>query len=62
MIFFGEASPRRAITSLLEPYHVEHAHRGLGNERIERTAHAGVGDVECTERLGGILKHYRRAT
>lgn len=37
------------------------AHQGLGNERIERVEHGGAGDVECSERLGGLLKHYRRA-
>ena len=42
-------------------YHSERAHQGLGNERIERVEHGGAGDVECSERLGGLLKHYRRA-
>jgi len=31
-----------------------------GNERIE-ASEPGHGDVQCTERLGGILKHYSRA-
>jgi len=52
---------RRAIHQYIAHYHAERAHQGLGNERIERAAHAGTGDVECTERLGGILKHCRRA-
>ncbi len=39
----------------------ERAHQGLGNERVERGAPMGAGEVERTERLGGILKHYRRA-
>ncbi len=61
MIFFGEGSLRRACSSFLEHYHSERAHQGLGNERIERVEHGGTGDVECSERLGGLLKHYRRA-
>ena len=61
MIFFGEGSLRRACSSFLEHYHSERAHQGLGNERIERVEHVGAGDVECSERLGGLLKHYRRA-
>ena len=61
MIFFGEGSLRRACSSFLEHYHSERAHQGLGNERIERVEHGGAGDVECSERLGGLLKHYRRA-
>jgi putative transposase len=61
MIFFGERSLRRAATSFLAHYHVERAHQGLGNERIERAESPGTGEVECAERLGGILKHYHRA-
>ncbi len=61
MIFFGEGSLRRAIGDYLAHYHAERAHQGLGNERIERTESTGTGDVECHERLGGILKCYRRA-
>jgi len=40
---------------------MERAHQGLGNERIERSVPRGTGDVECHERLGGILRHYCRA-
>ena len=60
MIFFGESSFRRAVSEFVEHYHVERAHQGLGNERIE-ASESGLGEVQCTERLGGILKHYRRA-
>ena len=60
MIFFGESSFRRAVSEFVEHYHVERAHQGLGNERIERAEFTGTGDVECSERLGGLLKHYRR--
>ncbi len=61
MIFFGEGSLRRAIREYITHYHMERAHQGLGNERIERSEPRGTGEVECHERLGGILKHYRRA-
>jgi len=61
MIFFGERRLYETITSYLEHYHVERAHQGLGNERVERTQPLGTGEVECSERLGGLLKHYRRA-
>ena len=61
MIFFGEASFRRAIAEYLAHYHAERAHQGVGNERITGAAEAKVGEVRCTERLGGILKHYSRA-
>ncbi|MCP3917783.1 MAG: transposase [bacterium] len=60
MIFFGERSLRRAIAEFVEHYHVERAHQGLGNVTIEDTE-VGTGDIACRERLGGILKSYRRA-
>ena len=61
MIFFGEGSLQRACSEFVAHYHTERAHQGLGNERIERVEFPGTGAVECTERLGGLLKHYRRA-
>ncbi len=61
MIFFGEGSLRRACDEFVEHYHTERAHQGLGNERVVHGAPVGTGEVECLERLGGILKHYRRA-
>ena len=60
MIFFGESSFRTAISEFVAHYHGERSHQGLGNERIE-ASERGTGKVRCSERLGGILKHYRRA-
>ncbi len=60
MIFFGERRLREAITEYLYHYHSERSHQGLGNETIEPRA-IGSGEVECSERLGGILKGYSRA-
>ena len=60
MIFFGETSLRRAIFSYLEHYHAERPHQGIGNVAIG-AIQPGTGEVECSERLGGILKHYHRA-
>ena len=51
MILFGEAHLRR----------VERSHQGIGNELIDRRAATGVWPIECTERLGGLLKFYHRA-
>ena len=61
MIFFGEASLRRAISEYLDHYHSERAHQGLGNDRIENHEVTPEGEIRCRERLGGILKHYYRA-
>ena len=59
MIFFGEQSLRRSINEYLDHYHAERAHQGLGSRHLTRGA-AGQGEVECRERLGGILKQYYR--
>ena len=61
MIFFGEASLRRAIAAYMEHYQAERPHQGLGNVKIEPSSESTVGEVRCTERLGGILKSYSRA-
>ena len=61
MILFGESSLRRAVAEYVEHYHTERAHQGLGNERIEGVVAAVEGEVQCHERLGGILKSYYRA-
>ncbi len=61
MSFLGESSLRRAVREYLAHYRSERAHQGLGNNRAGRTDSAGSGDVVCDERLGGPLKHYRRA-
>jgi hypothetical protein len=62
MIFFGETSLRRAITCYLEHFHRERNHQGLGNRIIEPGQEVGLtrGQVECRERLGGLLKYYQR--
>ncbi|MCB1652954.1 MAG: integrase core domain-containing protein [Pseudomonadales bacterium] len=62
MIFFGEGSLRRAVASYLEHYHAERNHQGLDNELIEPGDEAGrdSGEIECGERLGGMLKYYHR--
>ena len=41
-------------------YHGERAHQGLDNEIIEPPPQ-GEGEIVCHERLGGLLKFYRRA-
>ena len=61
MIFFGESSLRRAVAEYVEHYHAERAHQGLGNERIAKPDTRASGNIQCRERLGGILKHYYRA-
>ena len=62
MIFFGEGSLRRAVAAYLEHYHAERNHQGIGNELIEPGDEVGSdsGEIECRERLGGMLRYYHR--
>jgi len=62
MIFFGEASLRRAIREYLAHYHSERNHQGIGNKIIEPDHGVGSssGAIRCRERLGGMLRYYRR--
>jgi transposase InsO family protein len=61
MILFGEAHLRRAIDEYLAHYNHDRNHSGIGNELIDDRSLAGSGPIECTERLGGLLKFYKRA-
>ncbi len=63
MIFFGEASLRRATNEFLAHYHGERNHQGLGNRLIagsDELVHT-TGPIRCRERLGGMLRYYHRA-
>ena len=62
MIFFGRKSLENAMREYVEHYHAERNHQGLGNELIESSDDAASTDgyIECRERLGGMLKYYRR--
>jgi putative transposase len=62
MIFFGEASLRRAASEFLAHYHGERNHQGLGNRLIDPGDSVGRagGRVRCRKRLGGILRYYHR--
>ena len=62
MIFFGESALRRAVQEFVLHYHGERNHQGLGNQLIEAGEEVGrcAGEVECRERLGGILRYYYR--
>ena len=62
MIFFGEQSLRRAVIQYLAHYHTERNHQGLDNRLIDPNEEVGRsnGDVQCRERLGGMLRYYYR--
>lgn len=61
IILFGKGLLRRAIDKYLAHYSTERNHQGIGHELIDGEPSSRQGRVECSERLGGQLKHYRRA-
>lgn len=63
LILFGEKAMRNAVGQYLDHYHSERPHQGLGNELIEPLKHLPDSStkIETTERLGGLLRSYRRA-
>jgi len=62
MIFFGQRSLERAVREYVKHYHGERKHQGLGNRLIDPREDFGQpdGDIECHERLGGLLRYYHR--
>ena len=62
MIFFGEQSLRKAVHEFLHHYHQERNHQGLENKIIDPgdEVEQAAGNIECRERLGGILRYYYR--
>ena len=63
LILFSEGQLRRACAQYVEHFHGERNHQGLDNQLIDnsRVAANDKGQVVCDERLGGLLKYYRRA-
>jgi transposase InsO family protein len=62
MILIGEGSLRRAVSEFVLHYHAEKNHQGLGNKiiRPELAVFPSVGEIQCRERLGGMLRYYYR--
>jgi putative transposase len=62
MIFFGEKSLRNAVREFVAHYHSERNHQGIGNQIIESRSEFRwtIGAIQCSERLGGMLKYYHR--
>ena len=62
MIFFGEASLRRAVTEYVAHYHEERPHQGLDNTIIITDGlEQRSGPVRRCIRLGGLLSYYHRS-
>jgi putative transposase len=52
----------RVVTEFAAHYHTERNHQGKGNRILFPGRLGGRGNVECRERLGGLLKYYARAS
>lgn len=62
MILFGDTSLRNAAQEFISHYSAERNHQGLDNRLIEPGDEVGcaTGEIVCRERLGGMLRYYRR--
>lgn len=60
MIFFGQASLRRAIGEYMSHYHEERNHQGLNNTLIRTGSVDAASDaiIQRRQRLGGMLNFY----
>jgi putative transposase len=64
LILFGEKSLQRVVSNFLEHYHRERNHQGKDNLLlfpVTAPEASSRGAIRCRERLGGLLKYYRRA-
>ncbi len=63
LIFFGEESLRRALAQFEIHYHEERPHQSKGNVILfpnSEKRDGAQGEIQCRERLGGLLKYYFR--
>jgi hypothetical protein len=62
LILLGEKHLRRALNDFVHHYHEQRPHQGLNNNLIQPQPGdpPTVGDVVADERLGGLLRSYRR--
>ncbi|MGE0142074.1 MAG: transposase [Planctomycetota bacterium] len=60
-ILLGTGHLVRAVDEFVAHYNLERPHQGIENELITQPRANGVGEVMVGERLGGLLKHYRKA-
>ena len=65
VILFGEGPLSRVLTEYSRHYHSERNHQGKGNQLLfpeaSKKRNLPSHSIECRQRLGGLLKYYRRA-
>jgi putative transposase len=65
-LVFGEKHFDYLAREFVEHYHTERPHQGLGNKLLVGEPSPDenqppICEAQCSVRLGGLLKHYRRA-
>lgn len=60
-VVLGEKHLSYIVAEYLEHYQHERPHQGLGNAPPMSGGPPGDGVIVCNQRLGGLLKSYRRA-
>lgn len=61
LVLLGEAHLRLAVREYVAHYNNERPHQGLGGRFVVPPANENrAGEIECRERLGGLLRFYRR--
>jgi putative transposase len=62
MIFFGEKSLQAATVIYVDHFLRERNHQGMGDRLLIDGREVGdkTGEIMCRERLGGLLRYYRR--
>src|SRR5216684_5318354 len=62
ILLFGEGSLRHVLHEYVEHYHQERNHQGKGNVLLFPSSQQeeDKSPIRCRERLGGLLKYYRR--
>jgi putative transposase len=62
LILFGEGSLRRALDNYTVHHHEERNHQGKGNVLLfpQKAKSHTTADIECHQRLGGLLRYYHR--
>ena len=63
LILFGERSLQRALTEYIAHFHSERNHQGKGNRLLFPAPALAKSPrrLRCDQRLGGLLRYYRRA-
>lgn len=61
LMILGERHLRLVISEYVAHYNTERAHQGMGGRLIEGARSEQLnGEVQCRQRLGGMLSYYHR--